>query len=235
MDRNYRLASVLGGLAGIFAVVFLATLAIAGPRLGEFLGGGSYFETHHASRPPANDDQLSDPHDRGGCVGPCEAAPVHAPGDSSAGGLPVFDEPSQGLPVNFSFDGDDGHRLFNDGDAPFLGSDPMGGGLAYRGSGVPPFFTGAGGMPTAFLGKSPPSSDGTTPTGGGTTPPGGGNSPPGGGTTPPGGGTTPPGGGTMPPGGGGSLPGVPEPTAWALFVVGVGAVGAALRASRPPR
>ncbi|HEY1926447.1 MAG TPA: PEP-CTERM sorting domain-containing protein [Caulobacteraceae bacterium] len=222
MERNYRLASVLGGLAGIAAVIFLATLAFAGPHLGEFLGGESYFQSHHASRPPANDDQLGDPHGRGGCVGPCEAAPVHAPDDSSAGLLPVFDDPGQGLPVNFSFGGDDGHKLFNDGDAPFFGSDPMGGGLADRGSGLPPFFTGVGGVPTGFLGKPPPSSGGTTP--------------PGGGTTPPGGGTTPPGGGTLPPpGGGGSPPTVPEPTAWALFLIGVGAVGAALRTTRPPR
>jgi hypothetical protein len=221
MERNYRLASVLGGLAGIVAVVFLATLAIAGPRLGEFLGGGSYFRSHHASHPPASDDQGGDPHGRGGCVGPCEAAPVHSPGDSSAGFLPVLDFPSQGPPANFPSDGDDRHRLFNSGDAPFFGSDPMGGGLAFRQSGVPPIFTGGGGIPTGFLGKPPPSSDGTTP-------PGGGNTPPGGGTTPPGGVTTPPGGGVSP-------PGVPEPTAWALFLVGVGAVGAALRATRPPR
>jgi hypothetical protein len=179
---------------------------------------------------------LDTSHRGSGCVGPCGPPSVHASDDSFGEFAPVFDDPEQGLPSYSSFDGDDHKPFAERGDPPFFGPNFNGGGSGSSSpGGAPKIFTGVGGAPTGFLGKPPPPSDGSSPAGGGTTPPGGGDSPPSGGTTPPGGGTTPPGGGVTPPGGGGPLPAVPEPAAWALFLIGVGAVGAALRATRPPR
>ena len=230
MERNYRLASVLGGAAGIAAVVLLATLAIAGPRLGFFLGGGGYLRPHQAAQAPVNDDSLDDHRGDSGCKNSCGAAPVHSSADTFGDSLPVLGDFDQSTAMKLASDDGDTHRLFQDGpDPPFFGNNFGGGGSGSHGAGYPPIFTGVGGRPPTFPGNPPPKPPGggkiPPPPGGGTTPPGGGSEPPGGGTTPPGGGPTPP--------GGGSVPGVPEPAAWALFMIGAGAIGAALRASRP--
>ena len=185
MERDYRLASALGGAAGIVAVVFLATLALAGPRLGDFLGGGGYILSHQASHPLSNDDEFRGRHRGGGCQGPCDATPVHPSIDPSLGdALPVLGDSGQGRPFALTSDAADPHRQF-DGSDPSFSTEHFGEG---SGSGFSPVSSGGGGIP--------------------------------------------PGGGVGPPGGG-SPPSVPEPAAWALFLIGAGAIGAALRASRP--
>ena len=102
-------------------------------------------------------------------------------------------------------------------------------GLPLGGFAFPPPTTGAGGGGGVICSPTPGLPNSCPPTGGGgaTTPPrtGGGPTPP-----PPTGG----GGPTPPPIGGGPTP-VPEPSAWALMMVGVAAIGTALRRRRAGR
>lgn len=166
MERDYSLASVLGGAAGIAVVILLATLAIAGPRLGNIGPTDWGFGGHSPSLPNVSaDDGRSHGSTASGCGGvPC-AGPLS--GSDGGGTFVAPDTADPGLGAHLAL-GDldaDGQNFFNDGRRNQGGlPEPAGAPFGSReGSAAPTLFTGGGGIPTAFLGQSAPTVTTTPP------------------------------------------------------------------------
>ncbi|HEY2048534.1 MAG TPA: PEPxxWA-CTERM sorting domain-containing protein [Caulobacteraceae bacterium] len=211
MERDYSLASVIGASAGVAGAVLLATLVIAAPHLGSgaLADWGSDRHSHRGHK--EFDDSGQTGTHKSDCGASC-AGPVHGVYDGGgAFAPPITPDPSPGgVPGPDGPDGDQGHTInggYDSGHIPGMGGGPFE--SSQRGP-TPSFFTGTGGSPSGFLGSKPAVS--TPPTD--TTPPPTDTTPPTG-TTP----TTP-------------TVAVPEPATWAFMLVGLGAVGAALRSRR---